>query len=166
MLMTSSMPSAVRAHVPRHFATHGPHELEARCLQRRREPEDQGRHNGASHQEHEYTPIRCKNAEVQRLGDFRGHRRGCRVKRTVLKQPGDCTTAGRGHEREEETFREQLPDDTLARRSDRQPDADLALTRDTARQEQVRDVGAANHQDHPEGEEDRHEDQRRFVAVG
>ena len=46
------MPCAARARIPRHFAAHRPHQLEARGLQRRREPEEHRRDNGAGHQEH------------------------------------------------------------------------------------------------------------------
>ena len=48
---------------------------------------------------------------------------------------------------------------TGARRADREPDADLALARDQAREQQVRHVRAADQEDEPEREEQRHEHQ-------
>ena len=52
------MSRAARTRVPRHFAAHRPHQFEAGGLQRRHEPEEHRRDNGASHQEHQHPPVR------------------------------------------------------------------------------------------------------------
>ncbi len=50
-------------------------------------------------------------------------------------------------------------------RPERQPDADLALTGHAAREQQVGDVGAADHQDQSERQEQRREDRERLQRV-
>ncbi len=50
-------------------------------------------------------------------------------------------------------------------RSKREPNADLALARDTAREEQVRHVRTADHQNESEGEEDGRERQQSFAET-
>ena len=52
-----------------------------------------------------------------------------------------------------------LPNDAAARCADRQANADLALSRHGAREQQVRDVGAAHHENQAEREEQRREQQ-------
>ena len=51
------MPCAARTRIPDHFTPHGRHQVEASGLQRRREPEERRGHDGASHQEHEHSPV-------------------------------------------------------------------------------------------------------------
>ena len=63
----------------------------------------------------------------------------------------------RRHKREQQAFREQLPDDAPPRGAKRQSDANLALASDAAREQQVRDVRATDQQDQPESEEERRE---------
>ena len=64
-------------------------------------------------------------------------------------------------QREQQAFGEQLPDDAAPRRANRQPDADLALAGDPAREQQVGDVRAPDHQDQAERKKERHEQQHR-----
>ena len=111
------MPCAARTRIPRHFAAHRPHQVEAGGLQRRREPEEHRRHDGASHQEHQHPPVRGGGGKVEQiheLGDLRRQRGDHRIERTLQKQPRDDKAAGRRRERKEEALREQLPDDAPA----------------------------------------------------
>jgi hypothetical protein len=75
------------------------------------------------------------------------------MERTLQKQVRYDEAASRRRERKEEALREELPDDAPARCAKRKPDADLPLARDASREQQVGDVGAADRQDQPEGEE-------------
>ncbi len=68
----------------------------------------------------------------------------------------------RADQREQQTLGEQLPDDAAPRRANRQPDPNLALTRDPAREQQVGDVRAPDHQDEAERKKERHEQQHRL----
>ena len=76
----------------------------------------------------------------------------------------DVAAAGRG-QREQPALGHELADDAAPRRAERQADADLALTRHAARQQQVGDVGAADQQDQAEGEEQRREDRDGFHGL-
>ena len=105
-----------------------------------------------------------KVEQTHELGDLRRERGDHRIERAVQKQPRDDNAADRRRERQHQTLREELPDDAPARRAKRQPDADLPLARDAACEQQVGDVGAADHQDQPEGEEQRSEDHAEPIA--
>ena len=106
-----------RTRIPRHFAAHRRHQVEAGGLQRRCEPEEHRRHDGASHQEHQHPPVRAGGGKVEQiheLGDLRRQRRHRRIERALQKQPRDDKAACRRRERKEEALREQLPDDAPA----------------------------------------------------
>lgn len=106
--------SAARARVPCHSATHGTHQLEARRLERRHEPEGGGRADRASEQEQHDAPVRGGRGDPNVLRKFGRHRCRQRVERCLEKHSRDDEPARRGRQRELQTLREQLPDDAPA----------------------------------------------------
>ena len=161
------MPRAARTRAPCQFAAHRGHQVDACRLQGRCKPEERRRRDGANHQEHQHTPIRGWGGQVEQTHELGDLRRECddhRIERAVEKEPRDDDAADRRRERQNQTLREELADDAPARRAKRQPDADLPLAREAAREQQVGDVGAADHQDQPEGEEQRSEDHAEPIA--
>ncbi len=159
---------APRRRAPRvSFAVHRGHQVDARGLQGRSEPEEHRRRDGANHQERQHTPVCGRGGQVEQiheLRDLRRERGDDRIERAVEKETRDDNAADRRRERQDQALREELPDDAPARRAKRQPDADLPLAREAAREQQVGDVGAADHQDQPEGKEQRSEDQAEPIA--
>ena len=87
------------------------------------------------------------------------------IDRAFERQPGEQVAAGRGRHREQQVLGHQLADDAAPRGAERKADADLALARHAAREQQVGDVGATDHQDQSEREEQRCKDGDGFHRV-
>ena len=152
--------------IPRDFATIRADQFDAGGLYRRHESEGQGRDESAGCQEHQHTPICRRNADVHERREVWRHRGGRCVNGTVQHHPGHSESARRRPERKDEALGQQLSDDSPARRAERQPDPDLALTRDTTREQQVGHVRAADHQDQAERDENRREERETLQPVG
>ena len=108
-------------------------------------------------QEQRDAPIGSGHAEVD-VAEIERHGAQRPVDRAFERDARDHVAAGGRGQREQQAFGQQLADDAAPRRAERQPDADLALPRHAARQQQVGDVGAANQQDQSEREEQRREE--------
>lgn len=93
---------------------HGTHQLEARRLERRHEPEGGGRADRASEQEQHDAPVRGGRGDPNVLRKFGRHRCRQRVERCLEKHSRDDEPVRRGRQRELQTLREQLPDDAPA----------------------------------------------------
>ena len=90
--------------------------------------------------EEQRAPLEHHRAEPRRLRrqDAREHGQ---------ERPGEQEPDGRADAGEQEMLGQELPGDAAGRAADRGPDADLALAGGGARQAQVGDVGAGDHQD-------------------
>ena len=147
----------VRRTVPRALILHRLHRRDARGLQRRRHAEEQrGRHRHAD-REQQHVPVhRHIQEDRPRLGRDLADEEAAAPRRQ--QDAARRARAGQHH-----AFREQLPHQAPARRAKRDAQAQLVPPRGGARKEEVRDVGAGDHQhQRNDGHDD---DQRTLVAL-
>ena len=106
--------------------------------------------------EKEYAPI-----ERRLLGD----RQPCgnELSERRDRQLRDEEAGAAAKERQHDTLGSQLPNDSLSSRTERGPHRDLALARNGAGQQQVREVGAREEQDAQRGTAQRQQEQTRFA---
>lgn len=91
------------------------------------------------------------------------HQRRQRRRQRIEQQDDACAkcpqrqnqTGNAGHHGDEQSFGQQLPDDAAAAGAQRQTDGDLAIPRKSARQHDVRHVGARRDQNQNESRKDR-----------
>ncbi len=127
--------------------------VDAGRVQRRQDAEQEARHHRDSGREREHPRV---EARLQ-------HQAGAAVREHAHEKrdaPPGKENPGRGSERHQHrSLREHLPDQPAPAGADRQPHRDFASPRAPARQQKVRDVGAAD-QEH-DGD-DPHDDQQRL----
>ena len=90
------------------------------------------------------------NSSTRGLGETSSDSRRCQVLKTAMirpvpqkrKQHAEETTG----QRQDRTFRQQLPDETPSAAADTEANGGLPLPRGRARQQEVRDVGHRDHQ--------------------
>ena len=159
--MTKRVPGPAGTSITRNLAANGPHQFNARRLKRRGEREEQGGHQGARHQEKADAPIRRRHLQAN-VTEVGRERAGHRIDDTGEHEPRNAEGEHGRHKSEDQALDQQLADDAAPRRADRQPDTDLPLPGDRAREQQVGDVRTADHQDETERKEQRCEQQHRL----
>ena len=128
-----------------------------RAAQGRREAEEQAGRDAESGGEAEHPPVEPERQRDRVVARFeRRHQR-------PSHRPGEQHREGGANRDEHQTLGQQLPHHASARGAEPEPDRDLALARAGARQQQVGEVRAGDHQDHAgDGEQ---EPQRRSVVL-
>ena len=150
--------------VPDHFAPDRPDRFDARRLQRRGEPEQHGRDAGAGDEKQQHAPVRVgyQQSEISEIGRPAGHHR---VDDRLEHHARDREADRGSHQRQQQALRQQLADDAAAGGAERQPDANLTLSRHGPGEEQVGDVGTANQQDEAERKEQGRDHGHRFERL-
>jgi hypothetical protein len=125
---------ASRARAAQHLAVNRSRELNARGLERRREREQHGRSQRGAHEKQRHAPIPRRDRDTQ-VADVGREAGGDDVHGAVQHEARDAVGERRGNQREQQALDEQLPHDAPPRCADREPDTDLALPRQQARQQ-------------------------------
>ena len=115
------------------------HEIRTRAVQRRKQSEEQA---GADRERAGEERDRAIDLQTYRVGGLRRQHRRYQIQRPAR----DEDAADAAKDGEQARFPEQLTDQLAAARADRQPDGHLAGARGAAREQQVRDVRAGDHE--------------------
>ena len=111
----------------------------ARCVQRRREPDQKRRHERHATGERDRAPVHRQHGVRRQL---RADERLDRGERPQCEQQAD----GARHHREDEALDEEVPHHARPRRAERLADGDLLAPRGQASEEERGDVGARDEQ--------------------
>jgi hypothetical protein len=114
-------------------------EIGARGVERGGEAEDEARRERDGEREEQHARV---DREIEQRRLFRGEEAGQQVGRPQRDDEPDAAAREREHDR----FRDQLPHEPPARRSEREPDRDLTPPGGGPRQQEVRHVRAGDEQ--------------------